>query len=319
MYSRRDFAKLALGGVPLSAALAASSAVNGVQIGATTFSFREFPRTPGKNNVDAVIQALQFAGVTEVELSSADLESPVTNGRLPAPGAVGAYSGAVQEITPADRAVLKTQVRDGLRKWRLSTPPEYFTAIRGRFDAAGISLFAYTVDYDEWFTDEEIESTFRQAEALGVGVIASSTTLPMARRLAPFAEKHRMLVALHNSPAAKGADVIATPAGFFRALALSKNFRIDLDTGNFTAANGECVAFIQENHENISHLTLKDRARDGAVEAFGQGDTPIKPVLALLKEKKYSIPVFVEYEYLGLGTAREEVKKCLAFVRSALS
>jgi hypothetical protein len=51
---------------------------------------------------------------------------------------------------------------------------------------------------------------------------------------------------------------------------------------------------------------------------WGEGDTPIKPVLLLLKEKKYPIPAFVEYEYRGTGTPIEEVKKCLDYMRSAV-
>lgn len=317
MYSRRDFAKMAVAGIPLCRAIAAAE---GVRIGATTFSFREFPRTPGQDNVDAVIAALRFAGVTEVELHSADTEAPVTDSRLPAPGAVDAYSGAVRPITPEDLAAAKKAVRDSFRKWRLYTPDRYYTAIRAKFDAAGIALFAYTMDYDDTFTDAEIDGTLRQAKALGVGVIASSTTLAMAQRLTPFAEKHQMLVALHNSAGTKDADAISTPGAFAKVLALSKNFRIDLDIGNFTAAHGESVAYIQENNRSISHITVKDRTRNaGTNEAFGEGDTPIKPVLALLRDKKLPIPAFVEYEYLGLGTARDEVKKCVAYVRAALA
>ena len=131
MYSRRDFARMAVAGIPLSRALAAAA---GVRIGATTFSFREFPRTPGQDNVDAVIAALRFAGVTEVDLHSADTEAPVTDARLPAPGAVDAYSGAVRPITPEDLAAAKKAVRDSFRKWRLYTPDRYYTAIRAKFD-----------------------------------------------------------------------------------------------------------------------------------------------------------------------------------------
>ena len=60
MYSRRDFGKLALAGLPLSVALGAKveSTVSGVRIGATTFSLRELPRTPGKDAVDDVVRAL---------------------------------------------------------------------------------------------------------------------------------------------------------------------------------------------------------------------------------------------------------------------
>jgi protein involved in ribonucleotide reduction len=40
--------------------------------------------------------------------------------------------------------------------------------------------------------------------------------------------------------------------------------------------------------------------------------------LTLLKEKKYKIPALVEYEYKGAGTPVEEVKKCLAYMKSAI-
>jgi hypothetical protein len=52
---------------------------------------------------------------------------------------------------------------------------------------------------------------------------------------------------------------------------------------------------------------------------WGKGDTPIKPVLTLLKEKKYPIRAFVEYEYQGADTPIEEVKKCMTFMRKALA
>jgi hypothetical protein len=39
----------------------------------------------------------------------------------------------------------------------------------------------------------------------------------------------------------------------------------------------------------------------------------------LLKEKKYPIRAFVEYEYQGVGTPIEEVKKCMAFMRQVLA
>jgi sugar phosphate isomerase/epimerase len=100
---------------------------------------------------------------------------------------------------------------------------------------------------------------------------------------------------------------------------LSNQFKIAFDIGNFTAANRESVAYIQENHAAISHLLIKDRTRDaGANEEFGNGDTPIKPVLRLLRDKHYGIPVFVQYEYLGIGTPEQEVSKCLAYVKAGL-
>ena len=321
MVSRRDFGKMALAGVPLSAACAPGDpVVNGVRVGVATYSFRDLLRTPGQDNIDGVIQALQFAGAREVELSSTNTEPAGPNSGPAVPPAPSAYPPPITAPTPEQVAAAKLAVRNSLRRWRLATGAGNHAGVRAKFQAAGISLFAYRVDYDEPFTDQEIEVTFNQAKALGVRVLASLTSLNGARRLAPFAEKHGMTVALHNAANEKDPNAIATPQSFRTALALSKNFRLNLDIGHFTAANHEAVAFIQENHASISHIQIKDRTRNGGVnEQFGEGDTPIKDVLNLIRTKKLPIPVFVEYEYLGLGTPQEEVRKCLAYMKAALA
>ena len=316
MVSRRDFGKMAFAGLPLSAAWSGpgESVVNGVRLGVATYSFRDLLRTPGQDNIDGVIQALQFAGAREIELSSANTEPAGPNSGPAVPPPPSAYPPPITAPTPEQVAAAKLAVRNSLRRWRLATPARNHEAIRAKFQAAGIGLFAYRVDYDEQFTEQEIEVTFMQAKALGVRTMASLTTLNGARRLAPFADKHDISLALHNTANEKDPNAIATPQSFRTAL------RLNLDIGHFTAANHEAVAFIQENHASISHLQIKDRTRNGgANEQFGEGDTPIKDVLNLIREKKLPIPVFIEYEYLGLGTPQEEVKKCMAYVKAALA
>ena len=55
-----------------------------------------------------------------------------------------------------------------------------------------------------------------------------------------------------------------------------------------------------ENHERITHLHMKDRKKDlGPSMPWGQGDTPIKEVLTLLKESHYPIPAKDFAETLG--------------------
>jgi sugar phosphate isomerase/epimerase len=322
MVTRRDFGKITFAGLPLCAAwrAAADTSVKGVRLGVATYSYRDLLRTPGRDNVDDVIQALQFAGAQEIELHSANTEPAGPNSGPAVPPPQSAYPPPIKPPSPEEVAAAKLAVRNSLRRWRLATPMANHEAFRVRFETAGIKVFAYRVDYDEQFTDEEIEVTFNQAKALGVHTMASMASLSTARRLAPFAEKHEMTVALHNTANAKDANAIASPQSFRTALALSKNFRLNLDIGNLTAANYEAVAFIQENHAGISHIQIKDRTRNGgANEGFGDGDTPIKDVLTLIQEKKVPVPVFVEYEYIGLGTPQEEVRKCLTFARSALS
>ncbi len=282
-----------------------------VRVGASTESFHEFPRKPGRDNVDEVIAALRAAGVTEIDLASVNTEAPSPDTGLPPPPPPGPYGGPPAGFTPAELAARERALRDNLRKWRMATPASHYAELKNRFQAAGITVYAMSFQHDDAFTDDEIEATFGHAKALGVEVISSRAALPMARRLVPFAESHAMRVAFRNGR--------ETAAQISTIAALSPRFRVNLDIGNFTAANQESVAFIQENHEKITHLIVKDRTRNGGGnEPFGSGDTPIQPVLALLRDKHYGIRAYVDYEYVGLGTPQEEIRKCLAYVKAAL-
>jgi sugar phosphate isomerase/epimerase len=118
--------------------------------------------------------------------------------------------------------------------------------------------------------------------------------------LAGAAEKHQLLVTFRNLP---------------EALGLSDRFRVSLDISR----HDDPIAFLKQHGDRITHVIVKDRTKaTGTAEKFGEGDTPIKPVLAYLKETKSPLRAFVEYEYFGLGTAPEELKKCMTYVRSSL-
>jgi len=320
MLSRRDFTRFAAG-LPAWTALAAGldSVVNGVHLGTITYSFRDLPRTPGKDNVDDVIQAIRFAGISEIELFSPNIE-PAGKALPPDPPVPYGVPRPPRTERSPEVVALQKENREALRRWRVETGAEYYQAVRAKFDKAGISIFAYTINYNDSFTDEEIEATFKQAKALGVGIIASSTTLRVAPRLAPFAEKHGILVAVHGHSNTRDPNQLAGPESFAKALAMSPQFRVNLDIGHFTAANGDAVHYIRENHEKITHLHIKDRRKnDGTNEQFGEGDTPIKEVLQLLKKERYPIRAFIEYEYAGLRSSREEVKHCMEYMRAALA
>jgi sugar phosphate isomerase/epimerase len=211
-------------------------------------------------------------------------------------------------------------MREQLRQWRLSVPLAYFAGIKKKFEDAGVHLYAYNYSFANDFTDDEIERGFEFAKALGVGIITASTTLPVAQRVVPFADKHKILVAMHGHSDLKDPNQFAKPESFAAALAMSKMYRVNLDIGHFTAANFDAVDYITKNHENIVLLHLKDRKKDeGENVPWGEGDTPIKQVLLLLKEKKWPIPAFIEYEYKGTGTSQEEVKKCFDYCKQALA
>jgi len=196
----------------------------------------------------------------------------------------------------------------------------HFKAVRKKFEDAGIALFAYTVNFRNDFTDDELEKSIEQAKALGISIIAASTQLSVAKRLVPFAERHKIYVAMHGHSNVHDTDEFSGPESFSKALAMSKYFRINLDVGHFTAANFDAVTYTRDNHDNITHLHMKDRKKnDGPNMPWGEGETPIRQVLLLLKEKKYPIRAFVEYEYRGTGTPIDEVKNCMSYMRRALA
>jgi hypothetical protein len=52
---------------------------------------------------------------------------------------------------------------------------------------------------------------------------------------------------------------------------------------------------------------------------FGEGDTPIKAVLQLLKANRWQIPADIEYEYGKPGMdSLVEVAKCFQYCKDAL-
>jgi sugar phosphate isomerase/epimerase len=210
---------------------------------------------------------------------------------------------------------------DALRAWRAAASPDTWRPVRKRFDAAGITLrlLCYNMNV-RTSTDQDIEYGFRMAQGLAVSLISTSTQVSMARRVAPFADKHRITVAYHGHANLTDPDEVATPESFAACLAHSRYHAINLDIGHFTAAGFDAVAFIRKNHDRITHLHLKDRrspANGGANVPWGQGDTPIRDVLQLLKREKWDIPANIEFEYPGDPLV--EVPRCLQFCRQALA
>jgi|SRR5215471_4719749 len=290
MITRREFSKLALASLalPRTLAAAADSRIAGVRVGVQTYSFRALPRPEGGDQVDAIIGAMKTCGLSECEVWSPMVEPRVS--------------------------------RDELLKWRVETPLDHFRDVKKKFDAAGITIYAWNFSPDAKSTDAEIDRGFEQAKALGAEIITSSTTIEVARRMAPLAEKHKMGVAMHGHSNISKPGEFASPESFAEAMKMSKLFKVNLDIGHFTAANFDAVQYIREHHDSITNLHLKDRKKNqGDNVPWGTGDTPIREVLQLLKKERWPIRAYIEYEHRGTGTPIEEVQKCVAFVKEALA
>ena len=301
MLTRREFGALALSTVALPSVLRAQM-VSGVRLGVQTYSFRELTRPPGGDLVDPIITAMKECGLTECELWAPQIEPPSPFGR--------------GRPTPEQAQ----QAREAAKTWRLETPIDHFRAIQKKFETAGMTIYAFNYSPNNSFTDAEIDRGFEMAKALGAEIITASATIEAARRMAPFAAKHQMPVAMHNHSNVTDPNEFATLESLATALTLSPLFRINLDIGHFTAANYDAVAYIREHHATITNLHLKDRKKEqGPNTAWGTGDTPIRQVLQLLKQERWPIRAYIEYEHNGEAGPVDEVKKCFAFAKSALA
>lgn len=292
--TRRDLGRLALTAAPFAGSLlaaAVNSQFNGVHIGAITYSFRTL-------RADQIVGALVKAGLGEVELMSNHSEALAGAPSLPAGG-------------PGQEA---------LKKWRGSVSMDRFKAVRKQFSDAGVDVQLLCYNMDANTSDDEIEYAFNMAKALGVRAISCSTQVSVSKRIAPFADKHQLMIGMHNHSNVRDLNEFATPKSFATAMGYSKFIGVNLDIGHFTAGNNDPVAYLKDNHARITNLHLKDRKKDdGDNVPWGTGDTPIKEVLQLLRKEKWAIPANIEYEYQGRSDSVTEVARCVKFCKDALA
>ena len=212
----------------------------------------------------------------------------------------------------------KQMAREELRRWRETGSLDAFHKVRDELAKASIVLSAYNISIKDDFSDAEIERAFDMTTALGAPLITSSSNIATVARIAPIAERRKMIVAMHNHSRID-ANEFATAKSLTDAMAKSRYISVNLDIGHFTATNENAVAFLKQHHDRIVTVHLKDRKRDqGPNVEFGAGDTPIVEVLKLVRDNKWPIPLNIEYEYKG-GDSVDEVGKCLAYCRRALN
>ena len=312
MYTRRDAGRMVLSGLTLAAVRSGlmegakiDSTVKGVKLGLITGSLNPLPAD--KDPIDSIIEQCLQIGAGNVELVN-----------LLEPRLVGAVSFG---HPPSPMTPEYEKSRAAVREWRLKTPLNTFTEIRRKFDAAGLNLFSYVMTFDLDFTDEEMDTVFRQMQALKVTCFCTNQSrLDVAPRLVPFAEKYRIRPAWHPHAMVQDPNEVATPESMEKLLAMSKNFAINLDIGHFTAGNNDAVAFLKKHHDRITHIHIKDRKRDGGPNvALGTGDTPIKECLTLIRDNKYPIYGIIEREFRGPGSPAVETKGQLEYLKQILS
>src|SRR6476646_7032911 len=163
-YSRRDFARLALFGLPavkLFSSIRPRAA--GLQIGLNV------PYSFGNNNMpaDEVLKNCVALGVTALELRSQPVES-----FMGAPMAAPMVPRTADSTARAAGAALAQASRDKLRLWRESTSPSGAAALRKKYEDAGVNIGILKFDNIYSMSDGELDFAFNLAKTLGARAIS---------------------------------------------------------------------------------------------------------------------------------------------------
>lgn len=266
------------------------SKFGGVQIGAITYSFRSMP----DQTLPAILDYTVQAGLSSVELMG---------------GAVEQYAGMPQ-----------TNDAQAVREWRTTVPMKKFKEIRKMFKDKGVKIDILKLGDPKW-SDEEIDYAFNACKAIGAKGITMEVSEDAAKRMAPFADKHKLYVILHNHGQPGNPNF-----SFDKVLAYGPRLMLNLDVGHYFGATGlHPNNLIERLHDRIASIHIKDKTGKQAADpdknrSFGAGDTPVFEILQLIQKNKWPIPCDIELEYtIPEGSdAVKEVAKCVEYCSKGL-
>jgi sugar phosphate isomerase/epimerase len=265
-----------------------NSKFGGVQIGAITYSFRSMP----DQSLEGMLKYAVQSGISSIELMG---------------GAVEQYAGI-----PADK--------DAARQWRTTVSMDKFKEIKNMFDKQGVKIHILKLGDHRW-SDEENDYAFRVCKTLGAKGISLEVGEEAAKRMAPFADKHKLYVIMHNHEQPGKPDF-----SFDKMLSYGDRLMLNFDVGHYYRATGQNPCdLIKRLNKRIVSLHLKDRTgpqapKDNSNMPFGEGQTPLTEILQLIQKEKYAINCDIELEYkVPEGSdAVKEVIKCVDYCRKAL-
>ena len=265
-----------------------NSKFGGVQIGAITYSYRTMP----DQSIEAMLRYAVQSGLSSVELLS---------------DAVEIYAGR-----PDDK--------DAFRQWRISVTMDKFKEIKKMFDKQGVKI--HLVNFAvAGLSDEEIDYAFKVTKTLGAKGMNMEISEESARRMSPFADKHKFNVVFHNHGQPGNPNF-----SFDKVLEHGTRLMLNFDVGHYYGATGKDPCdLIKRLNKRIYSLHLKDKTGPlddpkDANQAFGKGGTPIVEILQLIQKEKWPIYCDIELEYkIPQGSDDvKEVIKCVDYCRKAL-
>ncbi len=311
-YTRRDLAKLAMAAFPAATLSAAklNSTFGGVQVGINApYSFHNMA-----DGADDVLGYLKQTGIAAVELRAQPVER-----------ALGATLPA--RLSAADRkkgaSASRTDAVKAHEKWRLARPMSAFKDFRKKWEDVGVKIQIVKWDDINTFTDDELDYCFNMSAALGAHALSCEIPVSQTKRIGEFATKHKMMVGYHGHGNITDPEAFGKLSSWEQSMSYSKYNGANIDIGHFFAANGFTPSeWIKANHSRVTHVHLKDRkAKMGPGMPWGEGDTPIKEMLLLMKKEKYKFQATIELEYkIPEGSnVLAEITKCVKYCQDVLS
>jgi hypothetical protein len=344
-YTRRELGKLALAALPAArwlfepdAALANVAAKPdskwaGVQVGMNVpYNFGEGNNMPAED----VLSRCVALGVSAVELRAQPVEmflgAPFLAPNAPraagagrgraaaadspagaAPQAGSAGNRGRAQATPEQQAAQR-EAAEAQRKWRLAVPMSRVRELRSKYESAGVAIDIVKVDGIFGVADDVVDYYFELAKNLGARAISTEISVPDTKRLGQFADKHQMPVGYHGHTA-------TGPAQWEEAFSYSQYNYANLDLGHFLSGQQTSpIPFLKQHHDRITHIHVKDKTLKDVNVPFGQGDTPIKEALQLIRDNKWKIQATIEFEYpVPAGSDRmTELHKTMDYCKQCL-
>jgi hypothetical protein len=301
---------MALSALPACSLLAKpNSKWGGVQIGINVpYSLHDMPA-----DADSVLKDVIELSLSAVELRSQPVEQFYGAPELPNAG---------RNATPEQQEARRTAV-EALLKWRRSFSLSKLPEFRKKYEDAGVRIEIVKFDGVDAMPDDIADYTFNFAKALGARAISCEIPVSKTKWYGEFAAKHKMMVGYHGHTNITSPEAFGRPESWETAMSYSKYNGINLDIGHFVAGNSKSpIEFLKKYADRITHIHVKDRKlSNGPNTPFGEGDTPIKEVLQLMKKEKYGFMGTIEFEYKVPegSTVMKEIARCVAYCQNALA
>lgn len=203
----------------------------------------------------------------------------------------------------------------------LKNSDEEFKSWRKKFEDAGVKIASYYLSFKDDWTGEQIDRGFRACRLLGTDIVTSSVSKKMVPRLDRACQKFKIKLGLHNHwYRGERPDQFEGPQDFREGLKNTSEWaRITLDVGHFFASGHDPVKFIEEHHDRIVSLHLKDRDSDAnrTDRPFGQGPTPLADVMRLIKKLRFKYAANIEWEVENADPVKG-VANALAYLKQFL-